>query len=91
VRTVADLPWLGDDLSGEAIVPAAARATVANADEAVWLKNLRQTSAEYLVVGRGGVLGSPPEAAFADSDLKHFHKLFEGAAGSIYTISWAGS
>jgi hypothetical protein len=91
VNAIADFRWLGDRLSGEAIVPAAARATVANADEAVWLKNLRQTSAEYLVVGRGGVLGSPPEAAFADSDPKHFHKLFEGAAGSVYAISWAGS
>jgi hypothetical protein len=91
VYAIADLPWLGDHLPGEAIVPAAARATVANADEAVWLKNLRKTSAEYLVVGRGGVLGTPPEAAFAAGDLKKFHKLFEGSAGSVYAISWAGN
>lgn len=91
MHAVADLPWLGDHLSGEVIVTATARATVANADETFWLKNLRQTSAEYLVVGRGGVLGSAPEGAFADDDSKHFRKLFEGAAGSVYAIRWAGS
>jgi hypothetical protein len=89
VHTVADLPWLGDHLPGEAIVPAAARATVADADQAMWLKNLRQSSAAYLVVGKGGVLGSPPEAGFAARDFRHFLKLFDGAAGTVYAIDWS--
>ena len=63
-------------------------ATVAEADENVWLKNLRQSGAGYLVVGKGGVLGLPPEAGFVAGDAKHFRKLFEGAAGTVYAISF---
>jgi hypothetical protein len=86
VRTMVDLPWLGDHLPGEALVPAAARATVAEEDRSVWLENLRRISAGYLVVGKGGVLGSVPEAAMAVEDPQRFHKLFENERGVVYRI-----
>ncbi len=88
VRAIADLPWLGDGLSGEELVSAADRATVAEADRLVWLENLRRISAGYLIVGKEGVLGWPPEAGFAAQDLGRFHKLFENERGAVYRIDW---
>ncbi len=89
VKSQADLPWLGDQLPGEAVVAAAARATVADADRATWLRNLRAMSAEYLVVGRGGELLLPPEAKFAADDPRRFHMLFDGPGGTVYAIDWS--
>lgn len=89
VRSPADLPRLGDRLSGEALVPAAIRATVESSDRATWLKNLRQTSAEYLVVGKVRDLHDAPEAVFADADPRRFRKLFENDGGIIYAIDRA--
>jgi hypothetical protein len=86
VRSMADLPWLGDRLPGEQLVPAAIRATVANPDRAVWLNNLRQLGAEYLIVGKEGLVADPPEALFAGGDPKAFHKIFENEGGVVYAI-----
>ena len=88
VHTLADLPWLGDRLPGERLVAAAVNATAANADRATWLQNLREQSAQYLLIGKGSPLPSPPEAAFAAGDSKHFKKLYESNAGVLYAIEW---
>jgi hypothetical protein len=91
VRTPADLPWLGDHLPGEQLVAAAVQATAANPDRATWLQNLQTTSdraVQYLVIGKDHPLASPPEAAFAAGDPKHFKKLFENEAGILYAIEW---
>ena len=40
VRTPADLPWLGDHLSGERLDAAADAATVADPDPVAWRSNL---------------------------------------------------
>jgi len=87
VKSIADIGWLGSNLSGEQLVPAAIRATVASPDRAVWLANLRETGAKYLIVGKGGLVGIPPEAAFASGDVDRFSLIFEGPAGWIYQFS----
>jgi hypothetical protein len=86
IKTIADLGWLGRHLSGEKLIPAALRATVAAPDRATWLANLQTSGAGYLVIGQGGVIGIPPEDAFAAADPRKFHPLFEGPAGKIYRI-----
>jgi hypothetical protein len=86
VASIADLGWLGSHLSGEKLVLATNRATVADADRAVWLSNLTRTGAGFLIVGKGGLLGVPPEAQFAKSDPKHFQLIFDGVGGWVYQI-----
>ncbi len=88
VRLISDLPWLGDRLSGEKLIPAAALATVASADREVWLENLKASGAAYLIVGRGGVVGIPPEAAFAANDPRNFHPLFQCDRGWVYAVEF---
>jgi hypothetical protein len=89
VQSPADLPWLGDNLPGEELVPAAVRATVANPDRATWLNNLQRLSADYLVVGKRGFIVDAPEAMFAESDPKRFHKLYENDGGIVFGIDWS--
>jgi hypothetical protein len=85
VSSIADLGWLGNSLSGEQLIPAAVRATVAAANKSTWTENLRKSKAEYLVIGRGGVINVPPEAAFVAGD-QHFQLMFAGPAGWLYRI-----
>jgi hypothetical protein len=89
VSTMADLPWLGDRLPGERIVPAAGAATVGRPDLAVWLVNLRKSGCDYLIIGRfghGGVAVNPPEAGFAAAHPGHFSRIFSCDAGDVYLI-----
>jgi hypothetical protein len=86
VKTIADLGWIGNDLSGEQLVPAAVRTTIASPNCAVWLQNLKSVGAKYLIIGKGGSIKVPPEAEFAVSDPSHFHSVYNGPAGSIYQV-----
>jgi hypothetical protein len=88
VQSIADLPWFGDRLPGERLVPAAVDATVAHADRSIWRRNLRESGTQYLVIGKIGALVAPPEAAFAATDSRSFRKLFENDAGIVYVIEW---
>ena len=83
VRTTADLPWLGDHLSGERLVDAANAATVADPDLASWAEGVRRSGADYLVVGRrvGG-----PELAWASADPARFRPVYAGPAGHVFAV-----
>ena len=83
VRSIADLPWLGERLSGEHLVPAAVRATEALADRNVWLDNLKAARAEYLVIGSERA----PETTFARNDPKQFRLIYEGPGGLVFVIN----
>ncbi len=86
VRTPADLPWLGDHLSGGRLVAAATAATVADPDETTWLDNLRRIGAGYLVVGQGGGGRRPIEVTWADADARHFRPVYAGPGGWIFAV-----
>ncbi len=86
VSSIADLGWLGDHLSGEKLVPAAVAATIRFPDRELWTKRLQQSGAEYLLIGRGGVGGIPPEADFAAGDAKNFELLNHEQGGWLYRI-----
>ena len=81
-KSIADLGWLGSNLSGEKLVPAAVRATMLSPDRTVWLQNLKDSGAKYLVVGKGATVAV--EATWAASDLAHFNLVYDGPLGSIY-------
>ena len=86
ISSLADLHWLGEHLAGEDIVPAAVQATNAAADQEVWLKNLRDSGANYLLIGKSAVLAYPPEIDFAKLDPQHFQPLFAGDAGWVFAV-----
>ena len=86
VRTVADLGWLGDGLSGQKIDAAASRAANAGADRAVWLQNLRATGAAALFVAKPASGESPPELAWAEADSAYFRKVFENADAAVFEV-----
>jgi hypothetical protein len=85
VQTPADLAWLGDHLPGEQLVPAAVRATTANADRKTWLGNLQRLNVQYLVVAKSDTNPSPPELSLLAGD-PHFTRKFEDAGGVVYAI-----
>jgi hypothetical protein len=86
VQSQADLPWLGNGISGEDLVAATTLATLGDAQRDTWLANLRKSGAGYLFIARGDVVNAPPEAGFAAGDPKRFIKLMENEAGVIYRI-----
>jgi hypothetical protein len=88
VMGVGDLPYLGKG-SGEELRRRADLATVADADEALWLQRLAAAGAQYLLVGKGDIVGTPPEAAFAASDPRHFQLLFDGPGAAVYRVTSA--
>ena len=75
VRTPADLPWLGDRLSGERLVAAADAATMADPDPLTWRANLERLGAGFLVVGRAVPGRDAVEVEWADADPRHFRPL----------------
>jgi hypothetical protein len=57
------------------------------ADQTAWLKNLRASGAQYLVVGSG--IRTPetgPELAWANADPTHFTKIFANEQATVYRI-----
>ncbi len=88
VVTPADLPWLGDRLSGERLVTAADAATVADPDPVAWRANLKRLGAGFLVVGQA-VPGPAVEVAWADADPRHFRPLYAGPGGRVYAVTLA--
>ncbi len=81
---IGDLPYLGDRLTGEQIVARAARAADLPGDEKDWLARLQWY--DYLIIGRGGVIGEASESAMARSDTAHFKVLFSTAGGDVYAV-----
>ncbi len=86
VNSIADLGWLGDHLSGERLITAANRVTVASPDRAAWLAKIARSGARYLVIGNGGTTVNPPEARFAGMDPQRFKLLYAGDGGWVYRI-----
>ena len=89
VRSPADLPWLGDHLSGERLVGAADVATVADPDPLVWRENLRRLGAEFLVIGHAVPAQRAIEATWAMADPHQFRPLYAGPAGWVFAVHLA--
>jgi len=87
VRTIADLPRLGDHLPGEKIQTAIIPATIGNADRDTWLANLRDSGAKYLVVFKKDIEPVPVEADWARGMTDRFSPLYADDAGAVYQIN----
>ncbi len=84
VKTIADLGWLGEKLSGEKIVKNAAAATMFGSDREVWMKNLRSTGAQFIVMGHSESVS--PEAQFVRTGGE-FEKLFSEEGREVWRIN----
>jgi hypothetical protein len=89
VTTIADLPRLGDHLSGEQINPAMRQAMQRDLDPAGWATRLHASGAAYLVIATD-IPG--PEALLIDRNLDrdpHGYRLVHhGAGGDVYQLTW---
>jgi hypothetical protein len=85
VRTIADLPRLGDKLSGEDINPAMQRVMNQQFDWTDWLTRLRASGAEYFVDTLDIVV---PETDAQLNQPLVFQSVFSDREGFVYRITW---
>lgn len=85
-KSIAELPYLGNHLTGEQIDPAAVAATYAKPDGEVWLANLRDSRAAFLVVMLNDAKSPTPELAWAKSLPRQFHQEYADESGVVFRI-----
>jgi len=87
-----DVPAIEGKVSGEQIVSRVVEMLRENPDREQWLRRLRVSGADYLVVGKmlaeTKSAGAPPEIGFASALPQTFAKVFENDAGIVFRISW---
>ena len=85
VRSLAELPPVGERLPGERIAPAAVAATLADPDRATWAANLRATGAAYLFVAAPPA-GEPPAPEAAWARASGWRVLFENGSAVVFAV-----
>ena len=70
-----DLPPGNAHITDQQIRSFIAQLLTENPDQNLWLANILQSNAQYLLVGTP-IRSDPPELAFAESDPTHFHREF---------------
>ena len=91
VETFANMPRLEGRVSGEEIPRRVVEMLRENPDREQWLRRLRRSGAEYLVVVKTGPAQPtrgmrPAELEWAQADSRQFEKIFENAAGVVFRI-----
>jgi hypothetical protein len=89
----SDLPHLPRKLTGEELVTAIVAELRKNPDRDAWLRRLRESGAQYLVIAKYDPAKPtekivPPEMVFAEQDPQHFVRVFDNDAGSVFRIVW---
>jgi hypothetical protein len=83
-----DMPEISKRITGEEIVGNIVEMLRQNPDREQWLRRLRLSGAQYLIIGKElaetRTEAAPPEVAFAN-DLS-FRKVFENEAAIVYQI-----
>ena len=93
IETFRDLPRLPAKVTGEEIVPAVVAELRSDPDRDAWLRRLRESGAQYLVVAKYDPAAptqklTPPELTFARQDPQRFVRIFDNEAGSVFRIVW---
>jgi hypothetical protein len=93
VETFRDLPRLPTKVTGEQIVPAVVAELRKDPDRDAWLRRLRESGAQYLVVAKYDPAAptqkvTAPEMVFAEQDPRRFVRIFDNDAGSVFRIVW---
>jgi hypothetical protein len=93
VERFRDLPRLPRKVTGEELVPAVCAEQRKSPDPEAWLRRLRESGAQYLVVAKYDPAAPTrplvaPEMTFALQDARRFVRVFDNAAGSVFRIVW---
>jgi hypothetical protein len=88
-----ELPHLPRKVSGEELVSEIVVELRKNPDRNAWLRRLRESGAQYLVVAKYDPAVPtqkivPPELTFAEQNPQRFVRAFENDAGSVFRIVW---
>jgi hypothetical protein len=86
VKSIADLPRMGEHLPGERITSAAVAVTLAHGDIEVWLRNLAGSGAKHLAICFEDDQPRPIEAAWAAQHPDHFQLEYQDGSGEVYRI-----
>jgi hypothetical protein len=92
-RDLPRLPRGPKKITGEEIVPAIAAELRVSPDRDAWLRRLRESGAQYLVIAKHDPAAptqriTPPEQLFAEQQPQHFIRIFDNDAGSVFRIAW---
>jgi hypothetical protein len=101
VKSLVDLPRISERVTGEEISDRVSQVLRGEADREQWLKRVRESGAEYLVIATVDPSDSskdliPLEQGFVASDPAHFERVYPSgsgvrAAGSVYRICFSSS
>jgi hypothetical protein len=88
-----DMPPIEMRTTGEEITNHIERLLRQDPDREQWLRRLRESGAQYLVVLKRGPSAAqfnepPPEFVFANADLARFQRVHDSDAGSVFKIVW---
>lgn len=92
VRHVFDLPHLPHATTGEELPALVEHVTWEGAEAGAWIRNLRDTRAKYLIVGRRQIArpdlpANPPELFFAARLQRYFHLVYQCPAAVVFEMS----
>ncbi|HYO07947.1 MAG TPA: hypothetical protein VER17_03170 [Tepidisphaeraceae bacterium] len=87
------MPAIPRQITGEAIVTNVVALLRENPDRDEWLRRLRHSGAQYLVVARQDPAApeqnvTPPEIVMIEQEPARFTRLFDNEAGSVFKINW---
>ena len=88
-----DMPPIETKTTGEEITSHIERLLRQDPDREQWLRRLRESGAQYLVVLKRGPSAAqfdepPPEVVFASEDPARFQRVYDSDAGSVFKIVW---
>jgi hypothetical protein len=88
-----DMPRIEQTMTGEQIVARVTAMLRENPDREQWLRRLRETGAEYLVLIKLDTsapteTANPPEARFVAEEPDRFQRVFDNEIGSVFKIVW---
>ena len=89
----ASMPRIEGRIAGEEIPKRIAAMLREKPDREAWLRRLRRSGAEYLVVvkqdpAEPSRFMRPVELDWAQTDAKEFERVFDNVAGSVFRIRW---
>jgi hypothetical protein len=93
VERFTAMPHLPQRVTGEELVTAVTTMLRESPDRDAWLRRLKESGAQFLVVGKYDPAAPdrkivPPEQTFAEQDPKRFVRVFDNDAARVYRIAW---
>ena len=93
IENFRELPHLPGKVTGEELVSAIVAELRKDPDRTAWLRRLRESGAQYLIIAKyDPAKPTQPLAAaemiFAEQNTQHFVRIFDNGAASVFRIAW---